>query len=51
MTGGGYLLSSCCGKMIVGMRHLEFIAPNENVSAGVSIWSFIPIRYTLIQFQ
>ena len=34
-----------------GNETLEFIAPNEDVSAGVSIWPFIPIRYTLIQFQ
>ena len=44
MTGEGYVLSSYCGKMTVGMKHLEFIAPNESVSIGVSIWSFIPIR-------
>ena len=51
LASGLYVISSCCGKMIVGMRHLEFIAYNESVSIGVSIWSFIPILYTLIQFQ
>ena len=48
MTGGGYLLSSCCGKMIVGMRHLEFIAHNEDVNVGKAMKS-IGVKCTHIQ--
>ena len=42
--------SSVVGKMVVRMRHLEFITHNEDVNVGISVWPFIPIRDTLIQF-
>ena len=40
VTGGGYVISSSIvGKMVVGMRHLGFIAHNEDVNVGKAMKS------------
>ena len=49
VTGGGYVISSSVvGKMVVGMRHLEFIAHNEDVNVGKAMKS-IGVKCTHIQ--
>lgn len=40
VTGGGYVISSSIvGKMVVGLRHLRFIAHNEDVNVGKAMES------------